>query len=393
MPVLSTVKSDVPVKLWAKLEEVESDALQQLKNMGRLPFVFKHIAAMPDVHLGKGATVGSVFATQGAVCPAAVGVDIGCGMCAVRLEGVKAEHLEGKLTLLLSEIEAAIPTGFNANQELGADARDWKGWAAFKDLHASVQDRRDKAMHQLGSLGGGNHFIEICLDTQGRVWLMLHSGSRNIGKELAEVYIHDAKSELKKRMIRLPDPELAYFQDGTPGFKAYMHDLLWAQDYARQNREIMMNRLYETVCGVLGSRPRRVDAVNCHHNFVAEEKHYGEKVLVTRKGAVRARKEDMGIIPGSMGTKSYIVRGKGNPEAFESCSHGAGRRMSRTRAKKDFTVSDLRRQTEGVVCRKEPGLVDEIPAAYKDIDQVMRNQEDLVEVAAELKQVLCVKGF
>ena len=390
MPVLKELKERVPIKIWS--DQVESRALDQLKNIARLPFVFKHVAAMPDVHLGIGATVGAVVATQGAVCPAAVGVDIGCGMCAVELPDVRASALEGKLPELRHSIERSVPVGFNMNRHVDDDVRSWPRWGDFKDLHSKVQDRRERAMAQQGSLGGGNHFIEVCVDAKDTVWVMLHSGSRNIGKETAEVHINQAKGLLKRLAVHLPDPDLAYFTQGTPEFKAYMHDLSWCQDYARKNREIMMSRLLREVARVLGREPARGLSVNCHHNYAAIERHFGEEVIVTRKGAVRAGKGDLGIIPGSMGTRSYIVSGLGNPESFESCSHGAGRRMSRHAAKRNFSVEDLKRQTAGVECRKDPGVLDEIPGAYKDIDEVMRNQADLVQVVAQLKQVLCVKG-
>ena len=396
MPVLGRLeKGRVPVLIWAPINEVESSALDQLKNIASLPFVYSHVAAMPDVHLGKGATVGSVVATKGAVCPAAVGVDIGCGMAAVKLRGVTASHLGDSLGRLRGAIEGVIPVGFESNRQVGADARAWSGWKAFGDLHPKVQDLQSKAQSQLGSLGGGNHFIEVCLDTSDGVWLMLHSGSRNIGKELAEAHIRTAKGLMKEARANLKDPELAYFLDTQPQYHAYLRDLLWAQDYARANRDIMLGRLYAQVMRYLGrseDEDIRETVVNCHHNFAQPETHFGEKVLVTRKGAVQARRGDMGIIPGSMGTRSYIVRGLGNAQSFQSCSHGAGRRMSRSEAKRRFDVGDLREQTAGVECRKDAGVVDEIPAAYKDIDTVMRHQNDLVEVVAQLKQVLCVKG-
>jgi tRNA-splicing ligase RtcB len=390
MPVKKTLNARVPVKIWS--DQVEPAAIDQLKNIAALPFVFKHVAAMPDVHLGKGATVGSVVATEGAVVPAAVGVDIGCGMCAVKLEGVGAARLDGKLPLLRAEIERSVPVGFHQNRDPDARALAWGRWAEFESLHRGVQDLKGKAMRQLGSLGGGNHFIEVCLDAGGGVWVMLHSGSRNIGKSLAERHIDSAKGLMKRMFVSLPDPDLAYFAAGTPDYDAYLRDLLWAQDYAIVNREVMMERVLRQVGLVLGLEPKAELSVNCHHNFAVTERHFGRDVLVTRKGAVRARAGDMGIIPGSMGTKSYIVRGKGNPESFESCSHGAGRRMSRNEARRRFQAKDLAEQTAGVECRKDSGVVDEIPAAYKPIETVMENQNDLVEIVAELKQVLCVKG-
>lgn len=390
MPILKIVNARVPVKIWS--DDVEPDALKQLVNIAALPFVFKHVAAMPDVHLGKGATVGSVVATLGAVVPAAVGVDIGCGMCAVKLEGIKSSRLDGKLAELRANIERSVPVGFKENRDPDARAQNWTRWADFGGLHKRAQGLKGKALRQLGSLGGGNHFIEICLDTEDGVWVMLHSGSRNIGKSLAEYHITSAKGLMRKMFVDLPDPDLAYFAAETPEYDAYLRDLLWAQDYALMNREVMMKRVLDQVGRALGVEPKAEMSVNCHHNFAVPETHFGREVMVTRKGAVRARKGDMGIIPGSMGTKSYIVRGKGEPESFDSCSHGAGRAMSRTAARKRFTEADLRKQTEGVECRKDEGVIDEIPASYKKIEKVMSNQSDLVEIVAELKQVLCVKG-
>lgn len=390
MPIKMTVNARVPIKIWTK--DVEQEAMDQLKNIAALPFVFKHVAVMPDVHLGKGATVGSVVATKGAVVPAAVGVDIGCGMCAVKLKDSRHEDLDGRLAGLRHSIERAVPVGFNENRDVESDAAAWEGWEHFGRLHPRAQDLKGKAARQLASLGGGNHFIEVCLDTAGGVWVMLHSGSRNIGNKLAEYHIQTAKGLMKKLFVSLPDPDLAYLAQATPEYDAYLRDLHWAQDYAACNRELMMRRVLAQVGRTLGREPEAELAVNCHHNFAVIEHHYGENVLVTRKGAVRARAGDMGIIPGSMGTKSFIVRGKGNPESFDSCSHGAGRRMSRNAARKRFSADDLRAQTAGVECRKDAGVVDEIPGAYKPIEKVMSDQDDLVEVVAELKQVLCVKG-
>jgi len=376
----------VDVLAWADPAQIESVALDQLRNIAKLPWVFHHVAAMPDVHYGKGATVGSVIAMKGAVSPAAVGVDIGCGMAAVRTS-LTASDLPDSLGGLRSEIERAIPVGFEQHKRpVQGDARLWED---FKELTPAVRDLEPKARHQLGTLGGGNHFIELCLDTDEKVWLMLHSGSRNIGKTLAEIHIGRAKKLAHNQ--RLPDRDLAVFLAGTPEMAEYRRDLFWAQRYARGNREAML-RLYEDV--LLRFRPdiRFAEAVHCHHNYVAEEVHFGEEVLVTRKGAIRAGKGELGIVPGSMGTRSYVVRGLGNRQSFESASHGAGRRMSRGEAKRRYGVKDLREQTQGVECRKDGGVVDEIPAAYKDIGQVMEQQRDLVEVVHELRQVLCVKG-
>jgi tRNA-splicing ligase RtcB (3'-phosphate/5'-hydroxy nucleic acid ligase) len=393
---METIKgANVPIKIWAPVREVESQALDQLKRVAALPWVVHHVAVMPDVHVGKGATVGSVVAMRGAVAPAAVGVDIGCGIAAVRTS-IAAERLPDSLNKVRLAIEDAIPVGFSAH-----DRPAWRGVGGavadeadalmrrFPELDPKVQALTAKAARQLGTLGGGNHFIELCVDTADQVWLMLHSGSRNVGKELAEV--HMARARKLQHNLALVDRDLAVFLAGTPEMDAYRRDLYWAQEYARINREIMLS-LYQDVLRGFWPGITFADAVACHHNYVAEEVHYGESLFVTRKGAIRAGAGELGIIPGSMGTKSYIVRGRGNPEAFESASHGAGRRMSRGKAKSKYTVQDLREQTAGVECRKDSGVIDEIPAAYKPIDRVMEQQTDLVEIVAELKQVLCVKG-
>ena len=375
---------------WANHDfSVEEQAM--LRNVSRLPCLFKHVALMPDAHLGKGSMVGSVVATKGAVIPATVGVDIGCGMMAVKTP-FKSVILEGKLKDLRLAIEEAIPTGFSEYKAAVDESSDWDGWKDFSDLHAGVRDRQAKAMKQLGTLGGGNHFIEVCLDTENFVWLMLHSGSRNIGKELADRHISTAKSLWE--LSELPAPDLAYFIQGTAEFAAYWKDLKWAQTYAMKNREIMMSRLLSVFNKMFNHRQPFTPemAVNCHHNYVALEEHYGEKVFVTRKGAINAEKGAYGIIPGSMGAKSFIVKGRGLAESFNSCSHGAGRKMSRGAAKRHFTKDDLERQTSGVECRKDVGVLDEIPGAYKSIEAVMKNQKDLVTVVAEIKQVVCVKG-
>ena len=385
---ISGAKADIFA--WVN-HDLSLDEQNMLRNVSRLPCLFKHVALMPDAHLGIGSMVGSVVATKEAVIPASVGVDIGCGMAAIKTP-FKSGILEGKLKDLRHEIERAIPVGFNAHKESDNDAARWEGWETFDDLHAGVQDRKVKAMKQLGTLGGGNHFIEVCLDTEDNVWLMLHSGSRNIGKELAERHISAAKSLHK--LNELPDPNLAYFIQGTDEFKNYWHDLSWAQSYALKNREVMMKRLLKSFNRMFNKDKafRPEIAVNCHHNYVASEVHFGEKVFVTRKGAINAELGRFGIIPGSMGAKSFIIKGLGAPESYHSCSHGAGRKMSRTAAKKRFTREDLERQTKGVECRKDSGVIDEIPGAYKNIDEVMKNQTDLVEVVAQLKQVVCVKG-
>lgn len=383
----------VPVKLWTDLETVEVGAVAQLRATASLPFVFKHVAVMPDVHLGVGATVGSVVATKNAICPACVGVDIGCGMMAVK---TKLPHgpVMDKLKEIRHSIERSIPVGFNANTKISDRVMTWDGWAKMPGVKTDPNITK-KPMYQMGTLGGGNHFIEICLDTENNVWVMLHSGSRNIGKTIAERYIDRAKRICEQYFVPLPNKDLAYLVEGTEEFRQYLYAVSWAQSYAEQNRAEMMTLVLKDLAYAIngnGEPLERVIEVNCHHNYVAREHHFGENVMVTRKGAVRARLGDMGIIPGSMGAKSFIVRGRGNPDSFDSCSHGAGRKMSRTKAKQTFTVDDLATQTAGVECRKDDGVVDEIPGAYKDIDAVMENQSDLVEIIATLKQVVCVKG-
>ena len=387
---LATLKGAVaPIRLWTPVREVESEALDQLKRIAALPWIFSHVAAMPDVHLGKGATVGSVIAMKGAVAPAAVGVDIGCGMAAVRTN-LSASDLPDSLERLRGAIEAAIPVGFNQHRGALDVVRALERlWSAFPGLTREVQDLQGKAMRQCGTLGGGNHFIEVCLDEAQRVWLMLHSGSRNIGKVLAEVHIAKARKLAHNQL--LPDRDLAVFLAGTPEMAAYRHDLSWAQDYAFANRKAMLHQLQGVVTEAFPQAAFEAPVL-CHHNFVAEERHFGEDVFVTRKGAIRAEAGELGIIPGSMGTRSYIVEGLGSEDSFRSASHGAGRRMSRSAAKRRFTLADLAAQTAGVACRKDPGVLDEIPGAYKDIDQVMANQADLVKIRHTLKQVLCVKG-
>ncbi|MDQ0379766.1 RtcB family protein [Amycolatopsis thermophila] len=387
----------VPIRMWADPATIEDAAMRQLHNVANLPWVHG-LAVMPDVHYGKGATVGSVIAMRDAVSPAAVGVDIGCGMSAVRTS-LTAADLPDDLGKLRRRIEDAVPVGFAMHRTPVNPARvpgtgGWDAfWSAFGHLHQGVQNLRDRARAQVGSLGGGNHFIEVCLEQggpdAGRVWLMLHSGSRGIGNELAKRHIDIARK--LPHNADLPDRDLAVFVAGTPEMAAYRRDLFWAQEYAARNRATMValvqQALADTVPGVRFDEP-----ISCHHNYVAEETYDGVDVLVTRKGAIRAGSGDLGIIPGSMGTGSYIVRGLGNETSFHSASHGAGRRMSRTKARKTFTAADLAAQTDGVECRKDAGVVDEIPAAYKDIDSVIKAQTDLVEVVAHLKQVVCVKG-
>jgi len=386
-----------PVKIWADPAEVDPGALQQLRNVASLSWT-QQVAVMPDVHYGKGATVGSVIAMEQAISPAAVGVDIGCGMSAVR-SNLTASQLPDDLSKVRAAIEAKIPVGFNAHDWPVKPPHGTGGWAPFWDrfpqLHAGVQKRELRARQQLGTLGGGNHFIELCVEQDGqdagRVWLMLHSGSRNIGKELAERHMEAARKLPHNQ--DLPDRDLAVFLAGTPEMDAYRRDLWWAQEYAARNRSTMLALILEAFAAALGSQPVTWDEpISCHHNYVAEETHAGRDVLVTRKGAIRAGKGDLGIIPGSMGTGSYIVRGLGNTDAMCSASHGAGRRMSRNQAKRTFTEAELAEQTAGVECRKDRGVLDEIPGAYKDIAEVIARQADLVEVVHHLKQVVCVKG-
>ncbi|MCX6715376.1 MAG: RtcB family protein [Candidatus Uhrbacteria bacterium] len=396
MPCCELKTNGIPVKLWVpNLGDVESVALDQLRNIARLPWAVHHVAVMPDVHFGKGATVGSVVAMRGAVSPAAVGVDIGCGMGAVKTN-LNARDLPMSLREIRLAIEADIPVGMTANErpifsEGSAETRKQSLLLLdrFGDLDPRHGAKRDRVACQLGTLGGGNHFIELCLDTDENVWLMLHSGSRNIGKVLAEIHITTAKTLAHNE--HLPDPDLAVFLSGTPEMAAYRHDLFWAQTYAMLNRTVMLER-YQNIMRRFFPHVQFEMAVLCHHNYVSEEMHFGEELVVTRKGAIRAGLGELGIIPSSMGTKSYIVRGLGNPESYCSASHGAGRRLSRGAAKRQFTLQDLVRQTEGVECRKDVSVIDEIPGAYKKIDEVMANQADLVEIVAELKQVLCVKG-
>ncbi|MEU1145303.1 RtcB family protein [Streptomyces sp. NPDC005863] len=387
----------VPIRMWTDPASVEEGALRQLQNVATLPWI-KGLAVMPDVHYGKGATVGSVIAMRGAVCPAAVGVDIGCGMSAVKTS-LTANDLPGDLARLRSRIEAAIPVGRALHEDPvgpgrfhGMATAGWDDfWGRFEGVAAAVRFREGRAAKQMGTLGGGNHFVEICLDMSDSVWLMLHSGSRNIGKELAEHHIGIAQSLPHNQ--GLVDRDLAVFVADTPQMAAYRNDLFWAQEYAKNNRAIMMGLLQDVIRKEFKkARPTFEREISCHHNYVSEERYDGMDLLVTRKGAIRAGRGEHGIIPGSMGAGSYIVKGLGNEKAFNSASHGAGRRMSRGAAKRRFSAKDLADQTRGVECRKDAGVVDEIPAAYKPIEQVMEHQRDLVEVVAKLKQVVCVKG-
>ncbi len=396
-----------PVKMWTRGVPVEPEAKEQLSKLAQLPFVFHHVAVMPDVHVGKGSTIGSVIPTLGAVIPAAVGVDIGCGMMAAKTT-LRADDLPDNLGKLRSAIEQAVPHGMSpkTRNARGRDTGSWDkppaavdaGWARLKDEFDEICRKTPKLRHanhykHLGTLGSGNHFVEVCLDEENFVWLMLHSGSRGVGNAIGSHFIELARQDMRRHMVNLPDQDLAYLEEGTRHYDDYVEAVGWAQKFARINREVMMQNLIGAVRSVI-RKPfeTHVEAVNCHHNYVQRERHFGKDVLITRKGAVSAREGELGIIPGSMGARSFIVRGKGNPESFNSCSHGAGRVMSRTEAKRRFTVADQERATRGVECRKDEGVIDEIPMAYKDIDAVMHAQRELVDVVHTLKQVVCVKG-
>jgi tRNA-splicing ligase RtcB len=400
MPIAQVLtQGRVPVKVWART--LEAAAQRQLENVAQLPIIHSHVAAMPDVHAGIGATVGSVIPTKGAIIPAAVGVDLGCGMNAIRLT-LDANDLPQSLGRIRSAIEAAVPVGFDQHAMLTRGARERAAKALEPRLKkiiartpkiATMQREFDTTwVRQLASLGGGNHFIEVCLDESQHAWVMLHSGSRGIGNAIGRHFIEQARREMERRDVHLPDRDLAWLEEGTPAFDAYVEAVEWAQDYALANRREMLRLILGAIAPHLPPFETENEAINCHHNYVAREEHFGEKVFVTRKGAIRAGAGEMGIIPGSMGAKSYIVRGLGNPESLCSCAHGAGRRMSRAEAKRRFSRADLEKQTEGVECRKDGNVIDEIPAAYKPIDEVMEDQSDLVEVVHTLKQVVCVKG-
>ena len=395
------VKSGAPIKAWTKGVPVEDAALKQLHNVSRMPFLHKHIAVMPDVHWGMGATVGSVIATKGAIIPAAVGVDIGCGMMAVRTNLVAAD-LPDTLSYIRSAIEAAVPHGRTDNGGLN-DCGAWDepqdmggmldGLQRIVQKHPKIERPAQRAPRHLGTLGTGNHFIELCLDESDAVWVMLHSGSRGIGNSIGSYFIEKAKEDMRRWFINLPDMDLAYLPQGSAMFDDYVDAVHWAQEFALENRRRMMAATMRAIREELGRPVEGGElAVNCHHNYVAWENHFGENVLVTRKGAVRAREGDLGIIPGSMGTRSYIVRGKGNRESFCSCSHGAGRAMSRAEARRRFTLEDHAKATAGVECRKDADVIDETPMAYKSIDAVMEAQSTLVDIVHTLRQVVCVKG-
>lgn len=399
------VESGFPVKAWVDGVPLEDKALEQLCNIARLPFIYKWIAAMPDVHLGIGSTVGSVIPTRGAIIPAAVGVDIGCGMMAVETT-LSASQLPDNLRNIRRAIEKAVPHGrtdHGGRNDRGGwsnvprrQTNIWKQLKAGYDEILARHPHLDHATHltQLGTLGTGNHFIEICLDEADAVWIMLHSGSRGVGNRIGTYFIEKAKKDLRNVIGQLPDRDLAYFTEGTAHFDDYFHAVSWAQDYAAWNRKLMMEQILDALssCGELPDFSPTRQVINCHHNYVEREVHYGEEIFVTRKGAVRAGLGDLGIIPGSMGARSYIVRGKGSEESFQSCSHGAGRAMSRQEAKRRFTTADHEAATAGIECRKDEAVIDETPMAYKDIDAVMRAQRDLVEIVHTLRQVVCVKG-
>jgi tRNA-splicing ligase RtcB len=398
------VEGGVPVKMWTRGVAVDDKARAQLSRAAKMPFIFKHVAAMPDVHVGIGATVGSVISTKGAVIPAAVGVDIGCGMMAARTS-LHASDLPDTLEGIRTAIERAVPHG----RDVARGKRDpgsWgdppaeivAAWATLAERFKRIADKYPKLaktnnLVHLGTLGTGNHFIELCLDEADTVWVMLHSGSRGVGNAIGSFFIELAKQDMRRWFVNLPDEDLAYFPEGTEHFDDYVEAVGWAQDFAALNRRTMMTNVVRAIRTVI-SKPfeAELEAINCHHNYVRRENHFGQNVLVTRKGAVRAAEGVMGIIPGSMGAKSFIVRGRGNKESFDSCSHGAGRLMSRHEAKRRFTVEDHVLATEGVECRKDEGVIDETPAAYKPIEAVMAAQADLVEVVHTLKQVVCVKG-
>lgn len=399
-------QGSVPIKMWVdKVPHVEPQAMEQLNNIASMPFIYKHLAVMPDVHLGKGATVGSVIATDKAIIPAAVGVDIGCGMIAIKTT-LRADQLPDNLARIRSDIEAAVPHGFNTLQGIQLrGAHDdrvitteivdawWRlrlRYLLIIDKHPDIET--NDPMLQLGTLGGGNHFIELCLDLNDQVWVMLHSGSRGVGNRIGTYFIKKAQEDMRRWFINLPDRDLAYIPEGSPLFDDYVEAVDWAQSYAMMNRKMMMAAVLQVLRRHLPEFCENEEAINCHHNYVSREAHFGRNVIITRKGAVSARKGQLGIIPGSMGAKSFIVRGLGNPDSFHSCSHGAGRVMSRTKAKAEITLAEHVEATAGIECRKDADVIDESPRAYKNIEDVMASQEDLVEIIHTLRQVLCVKG-
>lgn len=398
MPIKITMtKGLFPVKIYT--DDIDSKALTQLYNISQLPFIHQHIAAMPDVHVGKGATVGSVIPTTNALIPAAVGVDIGCGMNAVRIS-LKGSQLPDQLRSIRIAIESAVPVGLEQHKKDVAKNSTIRAIAAglesIIEKHPKLYIKKHRPyltwVRQLGTLGSGNHFIELCLDENDDVWIMLHSGSRGIGNHIGQYFIEKAKLAMGDQLGRLPDKELAYLTENTPLFDDYLEAVEWAQDYAMENRKEMMRLILDVLKKKLPAFKVTKEAINCHHNYISREFHFGETVYVTRKGAIRAELDQLGIIPGSMGAKSFIVKGKGNVDSFCSCSHGAGRIMSRSKAKQVFNESDLEQQTNGIECRKDRGVLDEIPGAYKNIDDVMAHQSDLIEVVHTLKQVMCIKG-
>ena len=397
-------QTNYPIKAWIKGVELEDQARQQLYNITSLPFIHSHIAVMPDVHWGKGATVGSVIPTIDAVIPAAVGVDIGCGMMAVKTSLV-ATDLPDNLFALRTEIERRVPHGRTNHGKKGDRGAwehvpqtylkdfDYKGLKLITDKHPIIKDAAKRALHHIGTLGTGNHFIEVCLDESNAIWVVLHSGSRGIGNRIGTYFIELAKKDLQSSGAHLLDKDLAYLKEGTQYFNDYIKAVTWAQNFAKLNREMLMQACISAISCII-TKPfiYNLMAVNCHHNYVRKEYHFGKTVWLTRKGAVCASKGVLGIIPGSMGARSFIVRGKGNPDSFESCSHGAGRKISRDEAKKKYTLEDHVKATQGVECRKDKGVIDETPMAYKNIDKVIEAQSDLIEVVHILKQVLCIKG-
>lgn len=403
MPIQLTLNKNavagkgVPVKIFTN--DIEDDAIRQLRTLSQLPFIHSHIAVMPDVHIGKGATVGSVIPTKDALIPSAVGVDIGCGMNAIRLS-IKGSQLPDNLGKIRLSLEQKVPVGFNCHQSISVKMSTLDPLAIrlkkitdkHKGLTKMLRNFDRTWAKQLGTLGGGNHFIELCVDENDDVWVMLHSGSRGIGACIGEYFITLAKKECETRLGFIPDRELSYFALGSQSFDDYMEAVQWAQDYAFENRREMMRLILNVLKNELPHFVPTKEAINCHHNYVSQETHFDSQVYITRKGAISAYDGELGIIPGSMGAKSYIVKGKGNSESFCSCSHGAGRRLSRGKAIRSFTLDDLKTQTAGIECRKDKGIMDEIPQAYKDIDTVMANQNNLVEVVHTLKQVMCIKG-
>ena len=403
--VMHSSTSKVPVKSWTRGVPFDDKSRNQLLNLSQMPFIHKWIAAMPDAHVGKGATIGSVIPTMGAIIPAAVGVDLGCGMMAAKTT-LRAIDLPDNLAAMRSAIEKLVPHGRSARQRGGRDKGAWgdipddvaKAWMPLADGFDRLTERHPflkntNHIKHLGTLGTGNHFVEICLDENDDVWVMLHSGSRGVGNAIGRHFIEQAKKDMERWFIHLPDKDLAYIPDGSEQFGKYVSAVSWAQDFARINREVMMERTLKAIREVMPIPfEADVEAVNCHHNYIRKENHYDKNVWVTRKGAVSAQKGEMGIIPGSMGAKSFIVRGLGNEESFCSCSHGAGRVMSRTQAKKEVSMEEHLKATEGVECRKDASVIDETPSAYKPIEKVMAAQDDLVEIVHTLKQVVCVKG-